>query len=185
MHIAAMFVGDLWNTMARLRAAVVIAAALALAPVAGGFSSAFASRRCEAPAFVPTAAGGWARAALAPRLRPTRPRAPGSGARMFFSTPDVGNLLSAPQDQRFFNPVWFPYFARPTHVEEVAPAQGTQRWTSFLSTRLGSAPPSTGIWMFEQVWHARRGVHLLGRRACACLCTAGITRAPALAVALA
>jgi hypothetical protein len=131
--------------MALRHALLALMIALALEP-AGGFSLA-----CCPP--------GSARLAFA---RAARPSMPAGGARMFFSTPDVGNLLFAQGDQRFFNPVWFPYFARPTHVEEVAPAQGAQPWAAFLGARLGSAPRSTGMWMFEQVvcTHAlARGTH--------------------------
>jgi len=146
--------------------------ALALAPAGGfwlacsppgGAHLAFASRICAGTAGLPA--------------RAARPSKQAGGARMFFSTPDVGNLLFAPGDQRFFNPVWFPYFARPTHVEEVVPAQGAQPWVAFLGARLGSAPRSTGMWMFEQVvcTHAlARGTHasfvlMRGPQTCTCV----------------
>ena len=83
-------------------------------------------------------------------------RRPAQGPRMFFSTPDIGNLLFAPQDQRFFNPVWFPYFARPTHVEEVTFEDRTLLGRiGSLGGRLGSLGSGAGgagavMWMFEQ-----------------------------------
>jgi len=105
----------------------------------------------EAAGFALAPPGG--RAAASPvGLGAALQRARASPPRKFFSTPHGGNLLFAPREQRFFNPVWFPYFARPTHVEEIPPTPGTQTWTSFLGGRLGSTAPAagTGIWMFEQ-----------------------------------
>jgi len=91
---------------------------------------------------------------------------------MFFSIPDVGNLLFAPAEKRFFNPVWFPYFARDTHVEELPAAPGLDlaglpaalgRIGSNALARIGSAggggaaqqraappPAGAGVWVFEQ-----------------------------------
>jgi hypothetical protein len=60
---------------------------------------------------------------------------------MLFSVPDIGNLLFAPSDRRFFNPIWFPYFARPTHVEklQIPPSRNPLRRVE-----------QSDIWMFEQ-----------------------------------
>ena len=99
-------------------------------------------------------------AGLLPAMAQTRARArPASRAgpcrrlEMFFSTPDLGNLLFAPSDRRFFNPVWFPYFARPTHVEEVpSPSEMGSGLTS-LVRRLGAPggrAAGPNMWMFEQ-----------------------------------
>ena len=87
-------------------------------------------------------------AGLLPAMAQTRARArPASRAgpcrrlEMFFSTPDLGNLLFAPSDRRFFNPVWFPYFARPTHVEEVpSPSEMGSGLTSLVRRRIFLRP---------------------------------------------
>ena len=61
--------------------------------------------------------------------------------RMLFSVPDFGNLLFAPSERRFFNPIWFPYFARPTNVEKIQiPAFRNPLWRS----------DESDMWMFEQ-----------------------------------
>ena len=97
--------------------------------------------------FSPTSAG----LQLGREVSPARRAAGRPLYGMFFSTTDVGNLLFAKSDQRFFNPVWFPYFARPTHVEEVPPPTGTQTWNPFA--RLGSSTGASapGMWMFEKI----------------------------------
>jgi hypothetical protein len=61
--------------------------------------------------------------------------------KMLFSVPDIGNLLFAPTEQRFFNPIWFPYFARPTNVEKVQiPVSRNPLWRT----------EEPELWMFEQ-----------------------------------
>ena len=61
--------------------------------------------------------------------------------KMLFSVPDVENLLFAPSDRRFFNPVWYPYFARQTYVEKLQlPSSGNPFWRT----------EESNIWMFEQ-----------------------------------
>ena len=63
------------------------------------------------------------------------------GLQMLFSVPDLGNLLFAPSDQRFFNPIWYPYFARSTHVEklQIPPSRNPFQRVE-----------QSDIWMFEQ-----------------------------------
>jgi len=59
---------------------------------------------------------------------------------MFFSTPDINNLFLADSKERFFNPVWYPYFARKTHMEKL----------TFPSSSLFGGKPPTDMWMLEQ-----------------------------------
>mmetsp|Transcript_6062 Transcript_6062/g.15443 ORF Transcript_6062/g.15443 Transcript_6062/m.15443 type:complete len:481 (-) Transcript_6062:1120-2562(-) len=71
---------------------------------------------------------------------PRKPRA--TAPFMLFSIPDFENLLFAPSNRRFFNPIWYPYFARETYVHKVQEVSQGTMW---------SGPrDSVDMWSFEQ-----------------------------------